>query len=566
MKKIVVVGGVAGGMSAAARLRRLDESAEVIVLERGHDVSFANCGLPYHVSGEISDRSALLLHTPDTLREALNLDVRVRNEVIAIDTAAQTVRVRDLNAQNEYVLEYDALVLATGAEPIVPPLPGMDRPEVRTLRNVPDADVLREMLAAGATKAVVIGAGFIGLETVEAFRHRGLEVALVELAPQVLPAVDIEMANLIEAELVANEVEVHIGIGFSAVEDSESEHPVDVVLADGRRLPADVVLLGVGVRPSTELARAAGLKLSDRGAVIVSPSQQTSDPHIWAVGDAIQVVDAVMGSAAVVPLAGPANRQGRMAADAIMGRSVSATPVLGTAIVRVFGLTAAVTGATSRRLTAAGVEHRVIHLHPGNHAGYYPGAESIHLTVLFSPDGRLLGAQAVGGDGVDKRIDVLATALRAGMTIDDLAELELAYAPPFGSAKDPINMAGFLGQNVLNGMLVSWGAADIDSALSDAVLLLDVRSASEHSHGHLPNSLLIPHTQLRDRIAEVESAAAGRPIRVYCASGFRSYLAHRVLAGHGLDSATLDGGLETLRAALPGLPMAIGVQSKVSSH
>jgi len=566
VKKIVVVGGVAGGMSAAARLRRLDESAEVIVLERGHDVSFANCGLPYHVSGEISDRSALLLHTPDTLREALNLDVRVRNEVIAIDTAAQTVRVRDLNAQNEYVLEYDALVLATGAEPIVPPLPGMDRPEVRTLRNVPDADVLREMLAAGATKAVVIGAGFIGLETVEAFRHRGLEVALVELAPQVLPAVDIEMANLIEAELVANEVEVHIGIGFSAVEDSESEHPVDVVLADGRRLPADVVLLGVGVRPSTELARAAGLKLSDRGAVIVSPSQQTSDPHIWAVGDAIQVVDAVMGSAAVVPLAGPANRQGRMAADAIMGRSVSATPVLGTAIVRVFGLTAAVTGATSRRLTAAGVEHRVIHLHPGNHAGYYPGAESIHLTVLFSPDGRLLGAQAVGGDGVDKRIDVLATALRAGMTIDDLAELELAYAPPFGSAKDPINMAGFLGQNVLNGMLVSWGAADIDSALSDAVLLLDVRSASEHSHGHLPNSLLIPHTQLRDRIAEVESAAAGRPIRVYCASGFRSYLAHRVLAGHGLDSATLDGGLETLRAALPGLPMAIGVQSKVSSH
>ncbi|MEI7779637.1 MAG: FAD-dependent oxidoreductase [Actinomycetes bacterium] len=451
MKKIVVVGGVAGGMSAAARLRRLDESAEVIVLERGHDVSFANCGLPYHVSGEISDRSALLLHTPDTLREALNLDVRVRNEVIAIDTAAQTVRVRDLNAQNEYVLEYDALVLATGAEPIVPPLPGMDRPEVRTLRNVPDADVLREMLAAGATKAVVIGAGFIGLETVEAFRHRGLEVALVELAPQVLPAVDIEMANLIEAELVANEVEVHIGIGFSAVEDSESEHPVDVVLADGRRLPADVVLLGVGVRPSTELARAAGLKLSDRGAVIVSPSQQTSDPHIWAVGDAIQVVDAVMGSAAVVPLAGPANRQGRMAADAIMGRSVSATPVLGTAIVRVFGLTAAVTGATSRRLTAAGVEHRVIHLHPGNHAGYYPGAESIHLTVLFSPDGRLLGAQAVGGDGVDKRIDVLATALRAGMTIDDLAELELAYAPPFGSAKDPINMAGFLAKTCSTG-------------------------------------------------------------------------------------------------------------------
>jgi rhodanese-related sulfurtransferase len=290
---------------------------------------------------------------------------------------------------------------------------------------------------------------------------------------------------------------------------------------------------------------------------VVTPSQQTSDPHIWAVGDAIQVTDFVTGAPGVVPLAGPANRQGRLAADAIMGRNVASSPVLGTAIVRVFGLTAAVTGPTSRRLTAAGVEHRVVHLHPGHHAGYYPGAESIHLAVIFAPDGRLLGAQAVGSAGVDKRIDVLATALRAGMTVDDLAELELAYAPPFGSAKDAINMAGFLAQNVLDGMLTTWSAAELDSVLDGSVLLLDVRSAREFAVGHLPGALNVPHTKLRGRIDEVVEAAAGRPVRALCASGFRSYLAHRVLTAHGLDSASLDGGLTTLLAARPDAPIVV---------
>jgi len=556
--RIVIVGGVAGGMSAAARLRRLDESAEIVVLERGGDVSFANCGLPYHVGGEITHRDSLLLHTPASLRASLNLDVRTRHEVIAIDRSARTVTVRDLEAGREYDLTYDALVLATGAEPIVPPLPGLDRPEVRTLRNVPDADVLRRMLDDGARKAVVIGAGFIGLETVEAFRNRGLEVTLIELAPQVLPAIDAEMAQLIEAELRAHDVDVRVGIGFVAVEDSATEHPIDVVLADGTRVPADVVLLGVGVRPSTALARVAGLELAPSGAVVVTQAQQTSDPHIYAVGDAIQVVDAVTGAPGVVPLAGPANRQGRVAADAIMGRSVASSPVLGTAIVRVFELNAAVTGPTSRRLTAAGVEHRVVHLHPGNHAGYYPGAESIHLKVIFTPSGRLLGAQAVGGAGVDKRIDVLATALRAGMDVDDLAELELAYAPPFGSAKDAVNMAGFLAQNLLDGTLSNWSGTDLDSTLDGSVLVLDVRSAQEFESGHLPGSLNIAHVDLRARIDEVITAAVGRPVRVLCASGFRSYLAHRVLSAHGIDSASLDGGLQTLLAIRPDAPLVVG--------
>ena len=560
MKRIVVVGGVAGGMSAAARLRRLDETASIVVFEKGPDVSFANCGLPYHVGGEIVERDKLLLHTPATLKAALDLDVRTRHEVLGIDRAAQTVQVRDLVTGQEFAQPYDALVLATGAEPIVPPLPGLDRPEVRTLRTVPDADVLVRMLADGARKAVVIGAGFIGLETVEAFVHRGLEVSLVELAPQVLPAIDAEMATLVEDELRAHGVDVHVGIGFTSVEDGTDGHPVDVVLADGTRLSADVVLLGVGVRPSTALAREAGLDLSAQGAVVVTTSQQTSDPHIWAVGDAIQVQDFVTGAPGVVPLAGPANRQGRTAADAIMGRSVESQPVLGTAVVRVFGLTAAVTGPTSRRLTAAGVEHHVVHLHPGNHAGYYPGSEQIHLTLLFSPGGRVLGAQAVGHAGVDKRIDVMATALRGRMTVDDLAELELAYAPPFGSAKDPINMAAFLAQNVLDGTLTLWSAVDAESMLDGSVLLLDVRSQAEYERGHLPGAINVPHTEIRERLDEVLTAADGRPIRSICQSGFRSYLAHRVLVSHGVDSASLDGGMHTLTATRPHLVLVEGAE------
>ena len=554
--RIVVVGGVAGGMSCAARARRLAEDAEIIVLERGELVSFANCGLPYHVSDEIRDRAALLLQTPESLRAALNLDVRTRHEATAIDRGAKTVTIR--SAAGETTLGYDALVLAPGARAIRPPLPGLDLPIVHPLRTVPDADRIRAMVADGARRAVVLGAGFIGLEAAEALRARGLDVTIVELAAHVLPPLDEELASLVDAELAAHGVHRRIGIAASAVEQSPGpEHAVDVVLSDGSRLPADLVVLSVGVRPDTSLAKDAGLDLGPTGAIRVDGSFRTSDPRIWAVGDAIEVTHAITGAIGPIPLAGPANRQGRMAAESILGRTVTPAPVLGTAVVRVFGLTAAITGAGQSALDAAGIEHFTVHLHPGHHAEYFPGAEQIHLTASFSPDGRLLGAQGVGKAGVDKRIDVFATALRAGMTADDLAELELAYAPPFGSAKDPINMTGFIAQNVLAGTLELWYPSDLEDAMNDA-LILDVRSRGEFVRGHLKGALNIPHTELRGRIQEVGAAADGRPVRVHCESGFRSYLAHRVLSQAGFDSANLSGGIMTLLAARPELELVTG--------
>jgi len=552
--RIVVIGGVAGGMSCAARARRLSEDAEIVVLERGEYVSFANCGLPYHVSDEIQDRRALLVQTPTSLRAALNLDVRTGHEVTAIDREAKTLAVR--TPDGVATLGYDALVLAPGARAVRPPLAGLDLPTVHTLRTVPDAERIRAMVAGGARRAVVLGAGFIGLEAAEALRTRGVDVTIIELAAHVLPPLDVELASVVDAELGAHGVHRRIGIAASAVELSpNADHAAEVVLSDGSRLPADLVVLSVGVRPDTALAADAGLALGPTGAIRVDGSFRTSDPSIWAVGDAIEVTNAVTGLAGPVPLAGPANRQGRMAADAILGRTVRPAPVLGTAIVRVFGLTAAMTGASQAALAAAGIEHFTVHLHPGHHAAYFPGAEQIHLTASFAPEGRLLGAQAVGRDGVDKRIDVFATALRAGMTADDLAELELAYAPPFGSAKDPVNMTGFMAQNVVAGDLALWYPDELDDGENDA-LDLDVRSRREFARGHLTGALNIPHTKLRDRLADVVAAADGRPVRVLCASGFRSYLAHRVLSQAGLDSASLSGGLTTLLAARPELDLA----------
>ena len=551
--RIVIVGGVAGGMSAAARARRLAEDAEIVVLERGDHVSFANCGLPYHLGDEITDRSALLLHTAATLRDSLALDVRTRHEVTAIDRRSKTVTVQTPTGTT--TLPYDALVLAPGAAAIRPAIEGLDLPQVQTLRTIPDTDALRALVAGGARRAVVLGAGFIGLEAAEALRLRGLATDLVELAPHVLPVLEPELAQVLAAELRRNEVTVHVGVAAAAVEATAGDFPVEVRLADGTRLPADVVVLSVGVRPDTGLAAAAGLELGTDGAIVVDDSQRTSDPHIWAVGDATAVRSAVTGAAGPVPLAGPANRQGRRAADSILGRlgpARLARPVLGTAVVRVFGLTAAVTGLSHRALDRAGIQHHVVHLHPGHHAGYFPGAEQVHLLVTFATDGRLLGAQAVGRAGVDKRIDVLATALTAGMTVDDLAELELAYAPPYGSAKDPVNMAGFVAQNVLDGTLRLWYPDDLDKVL-DTALVLDVRSRREYAAGHLPGALNVPHTELRERLDQVRDAAGGRPVRVHCHSGFRSYLAHRVLDQAGLDSANLSGGLLTLRASRPDL-------------
>ncbi|WP_227424476.1 FAD-dependent oxidoreductase [Pengzhenrongella sicca] len=557
-RRIVVVGGVAGGMSAAARARRLDEHAQIVVLEQGEYISFANCGLPYYLSGEIAERDALLLHTPATLAAALNLDVRTGHRVVSIDRDARHVRVQA--ADGAYDLAYDALLLAPGAVAIRPPIAGLDHPAVHALRTVPDVDGLTAALApllaapgaapGAATReprAVVVGAGFIGLEAVEALVARGLHVQLVELADHVLPPLDPELAPLLAAELAAHGVEVHLGVAARAIA-SDAAGGVTVTLSDGAVLGADVVVVNVGVRPASDLAREAGLDLGPGGAIRVDGDQRTSDPHIWAVGDAAESVLDVTGVRLAVPLAGPANRQGRRAADSMCGhRTTRQRPVLATAIVRVFGLTAATTGASQAALRRAGIEHEVVHLHPGHHAGYYPGAEQLHLVASFAPDGSLLGAQAVGRAGVDKRIDVLATALRAGMTADDLAELELAYSPPYGSAKDPINMLGFVAQNALDGQMPQWQAWNLDTVRA-TTLVLDVRSRQEYAAGHLDEALNIPHLELRDRLAEVSAAADGREISVHCASGVRSYLATAILRAKGFEARNLSGGWQTLTA------------------
>lgn len=542
--RLVVVGGVAGGMSAAARFRRLNEDAEIIVLERGGEVSFANCGLPYFVGGEITDESALLVQTPASLEASLGLDVRVNTRALALDPETRTLTIEDADGRSE--LTYDELILSPGASALRPPIPGVDSPRVQTLRTVPDALSLN-LIAATAKRAVVLGAGFIGLEAAEALNARGLETSIVELAPHVLPPLEDEMANLVRDELLRLGIAVHDGVSADAIEQGESHDTV--VLSDGTRIETDVIVLSVGVRPDTSVWEAAGVEC-ERGAIIVDEVGRTNVDHVWAAGDATVSVDRITGARRPVALAGPANRAGRLVADAISGKLQHRLPGLtGTAIVRVGDLTAALTGANRRALADAGITHHTVHLHPLNHAGYFPGASQIHLMVHFGTDGRLLGAQAVGSDGVDKRIDVLAVALKAGMTVHDLIDLDLAYSPPYGSAKDPVNMAGMMAANVLDGTLNLWYAKDVEDVMRES-LVLDVRSAGEVRTGHLPDALNIPHTQLRDRIDEVREAAGGRGVAVYCQSGMRSYLAHRQLSQAGLRSANLSGGMLTLRATL----------------
>ncbi len=545
--RIVVVGGVAGGMSCAARARRLDEGAEIIVLERGEHVSFANCGLPYFVSGEISDPASLLVQTPSSLRAALDLDVRTGHDVTALDAARKTVTVATAAGVEE--ISYDTLVLAPGAQAARPPIAGLDSPRVRTLRTVDDALALRQRVEGGARRAVVLGAGFIGVEAAEALAHQGLETTIIEFAPHVLPPLEDELATLVTGELRRLGIQVRTAVAAEAIE-SGADHDV-VVLSDGTRLDADIVLLSVGVRPDTAVFEAAGAAC-ERGALVIDEHGRTSLPDVYAVGDATVSVDAVTGARRPVALAGPANRAGRLVADAIL-RPATARPIpaaVATAIVRVGQQTAALTGANRRVLSEAGIPFHTLHLHPSQHAGYFPGSSQIHLIVhVRVADGLLLGAQAVGADGVDKRIDVLATAIRAGWTVDELIDLDLAYAPPYGAAKDPVNMAGMVGENVLNGTLRLWYAQDLGE-ISASAFILDTRSAAEFATGHLPGAWNIPHTELRARLDDVREAAAGRPVRVMCQSGVRSAIAHRVLTQAGFDSASLSGGMLTLRGAL----------------
>lgn len=542
--RIVIVGGVAAGMSAAARARRHDESAEIIVLERGPEVSFANCGLPYHVGGEIPHEGSLLLHTPETLHASLNLDVRTGHDVTAIDTAAKTVTVASASGVED--LTYDALILAPGAVAIRPPLPGLDSPRVRTLRTVSDAVTLKKWVDDGARRGVVLGAGFIGLEAAEALRHRGLEVDVVELAPHVLPPLEREMASVVTTQLRNLGIRVHDGVAAESIEIGADADVV--VLSDGTRIPTDLVVLSVGVRPDTAFVEAAGIETA-RGAIIVDDRGRTSAEGVWAAGDAVISTDAVTGIQRPVPLAGPANRAGRLIADDIFGMT-DARPIpqpVGTAIVRVGEITAAMTGANRAGLDAAGLEYTTIHLHPMQHAGYFPGASTVHMIVHVSTqDGRILGAQAVGYEGVDKRIDVLATAIRAGMPATDLMDLDLAYSPPYGQAKDAVNLVGMIAENIQNGRLTLWYADELDQ-MRESALILDVRTPREYNSGHIEGSLNIPHTELRERLDEVREAAQGRPIAALCAAGVRSNIAYRILVGNGFDALSLSGGTQTLR-------------------
>jgi NADPH-dependent 2,4-dienoyl-CoA reductase/sulfur reductase-like enzyme/rhodanese-related sulfurtransferase len=554
-KRLLIVGGVAGGMSAAARARRLAEDAEIVVFERGAHVSFANCGLPYFLGGEIADRRKLLVQTPERLKAVFNLDVRARCEVTAVDPARREVSVRELSSGRLYRERYDALILSTGAGPIVPPLDGARKPGHFVLRSLEDMEQIDEWVrSVGGRTAVVVGGGFIGLEVAEQLHHRGKLVTLVERNPQVLKPLDPEMAAYLHTELRKNGVTVYLSNGLAAFDDPRDKEQAAasvVVLADNTRLPADLVVLGLGVRPDVKLARDAGLALGVTGGIKVDERMRTSDPDVYAVGDAVEVTHGVTGRPALIPLAGPANRQGRTAADNIFGIPSKYPGTIGTAIVRVFSLTAAVTGANESELTAAGIPFRVVHLHPNSSAGYYRGARPIALKILFSPaDGKLLGAQAVGEKGVDKRIDVLATALRAGMTVDDVAELELAYAPPYGSAKDPVNLAGMAAQNVRAARVATAQWSEVAGLPPATTLVLDVREASEREAGAIPGSMHIPLGELRSRLGDLPR---DKELVVHCASGQRSYTACRMLSQNGFRCRNLVGSYRTWKAAQDGL-------------
>ena len=533
-------------MSAAARLRRRDEGAEIIVLERSTYVSFANCGLPYYVGGEIEDPAKLLLHTPQTLKAALNLDVRINSEVSAINPGAHSVQVADTETGEAYTLTYDHLILSPGGFAARPPIDGLGSPRVHTLRTVDDALALRE---ASGTRAVVLGAGFIGIEATEALAHRGFETHLVEYAEHVLPPLEVEMATLVTQELRALGVRVHTGVAAQSIAHGDNRD--SVTLTDGTELSADVIVLSAGVRPDTALAEVAGIETRG-GYILVDDRGRTSAGDVYAVGDATVGRD----HDRPVALAGPANRGGRLVADAIADADTgeaTARPIprpLGTAIVRIGGLTAAMTGENRQALDAAGTQYFTVHTHANQHAGYFPGAQPVHILMHVGTDGQILGAQAVGADGVDRRIDVIATAMRAGLKAPDLIDLDLAYAPPYGQAKDPVNQTGMVAHNVLTGELILTGP----DALTEDMPVLDVRTMGEYAAGHMPNSLNIPHTQLRDRLDEVrawvDESVGERPFVVMCAAGVRSWIGYRIVRAAGFNVTMLSGGIQTLRAWL----------------
>jgi NADPH-dependent 2,4-dienoyl-CoA reductase/sulfur reductase-like enzyme/rhodanese-related sulfurtransferase len=534
MTKVVIIGGVAGGMSAATRLRRLDNDAEITVIEKSGYVSYANCGLPYFVGGVIEEENNLLLQTPESLHARFRLDVRINTEALAIDRGAKQLRIKNILTGQESSIGYDKLVLSPGASPIVPPLPGIDR--AMTLRTVEDVERIVAHVNEKPRSAVVIGGGFIGVEIAENLVHRGIRTSVVEASDQVLAPLDPEMAFLVATEMRTKGVELHLGVSASEITKEA------VVLSSGVVLDAELVILAIGVRPEIGLAQAAGLTVGTRKGVQVDEFNRTNDPDIYAIGDAAEKTDALDGSATLVPLANLANRHGRIVADHINGRNVRPVATIGTAIVKVFDLTIAATGWNEKRLKAANRPSMSIHTHPNNHAGYYPDAKQMTLKLIFNPTtGEILGAQGVGIDGVDKRIDVIATAIRGSITAPELADLELAYAPPFGSAKDPVNMLGYIAENLISGLLKTAQWNEIDQFVSNGYQLIDVRSADEYARGFIPGALSMPVDEIRDHVSELSN----KKLLVNCQVGQRGHTATLLFKELGFNAVNLDGGYLT---------------------
>jgi NADPH-dependent 2,4-dienoyl-CoA reductase/sulfur reductase-like enzyme/peroxiredoxin family protein/rhodanese-related sulfurtransferase/TusA-related sulfurtransferase len=542
--KILIVGGVAGGASAAARARRLSEEAEIVMFERGEYISFANCGMPYHIGGVIKDRKRLLVQTPEAMRQRFNIDVRTRTEVLKIDRTNRSVLTKDLGTGIERKEQYDFLILSPGAEPLRPPLPGIESRKIMTLRNLADMDAIKAVLDSGSVKkAVVVGGGYIGLEMAEALREQKVHVTLVELREQVMEPVDPEMAALLHQELGNEGVDLRLGTAVKGF--SEANGNLTVNLTTGEMLNCDLAVLSIGVRPESRLAKDAGLAIGDRGGIITDENMRTNDPNIYAVGDAVEVPDFVTGANTVIPLAGPANRQGRIAADSIFGKQAAYKMTQGTAICKLFGLAAGMTGLNEKQLKGKGIRYEKVYVHPAAHASYYPGAAPISIKLLFDPEnGKILGAQAVGRNGVDKRIDVLSVAMRAGLTVKDLADMELCYAPPYGSAKDPINYLGFVASNILDGTCGVCHADEIANP-SEGQRVLDVRTEEEVRAGKVPGAVHIPVDELRKRMDELPK---DKEILAYCKVGLRGYLACRILKQNGFKCRNLTGGYLTFEA------------------
>jgi len=532
--KIVIIGGVAGGMSAATRLRRLNEKAEIIVLEKSGYVSYANCGLPYYVGGVIENENSLLLQTPESLHQRFNLDVRIKSEALSIDKENRTVKVKNLVKNEEYELNYDKLILSPGASPVVPPIKGVEHSF--TLRNVEDVERIVEQVAKKPQSAVVIGGGFIGVEVAENLIHKSIKTTLIEAMPQVLAPLDPEMASLVANEMTRNKIDL-------ILEDSVVEiTPQKVVLKSGREIEAQMVVLAIGVKPDISLANNAGLTIGSRNGILVDEFHLTSNSDIYAIGDAVEKKDAIDGSQTLIPLANIANRQGRVVSDHINGRKNRPIPSIGTAIVKVFDLMVATTGWSEKRLKASNKEFLVIHTHPNSHAGYYPGAKPMALKLLIDPNTEeILGAQGIGTDGVDKRIDVIATAIRAGIKAPELADLELAYAPPFSSAKDPVNMLGYLAENLLSKLSRTAQWHEIDELIAQGYVLVDVRSKSEFDQAGIPGALNISVDELRQRHTEIGS----KKVLVHCQVGQRGHTAAMLLNQLGYEAINLDGGFLT---------------------